>query len=302
MPINASYEYFNAEKAYLEAKTLDKKIVCLEEMIRAAPKHKGSENFLAELKTRWKKFLEKKDKAKKTGKSSIKGIKKEGYQIVLLGFSNSGKSALLASLTNAKPIISEVKFSIKSPEIGTLHHNGYHIQIIEIPAPDSDFFDSGLINTADRILFVVKGLEDYEKLIPYVYKSRGDRMLVVTKSDLMDYQSKRKIQETMRSRKINGILVSSKSGENLSALKDKITENTNYIRIFTKEPGKQKSDNPIVLPSGSNIFDVAESIRKGFSVGVKEIRITGPSSKFPNQKAGMKHKLKDFDIVEFHTR
>ena len=52
MPINAGYEYFNAEKRYLDAQTLDEKITALEEMIKVAPKHKGSENLLAELKTR----------------------------------------------------------------------------------------------------------------------------------------------------------------------------------------------------------------------------------------------------------
>ena len=36
-------------------------------------------------------------------------------------------------------------------------------------------------------------------------------------------------------------------------------------------------------------------------IKIKEIRITGPSSKFSNQVVGLKHKLKDKDIVEFHT-
>ena len=78
MPINAGYEYLNAEKAYLEAQTLEEKIRRLEEMIRTAPKHKGSENLLAGLKTRLKKFLEKKEKGRSVGKSSRKTIKKEG--------------------------------------------------------------------------------------------------------------------------------------------------------------------------------------------------------------------------------
>ena len=36
-------------------------------------------------------------------------------------------------------------------------------------------------------------------------------------------------------------------------------------------------------------------------IKIKETRITGPSSKFPNQTIGLKHVLKDKDIVEFHT-
>ena len=77
MPINAGYEYINAEKEYLNAKTLSDRIRCLEDMIRAAPRHKGSENLLSELKTRLKKFLEKSEKNASVGKGK-KGIRKEG--------------------------------------------------------------------------------------------------------------------------------------------------------------------------------------------------------------------------------
>ena len=61
MPINASHEYLTAEKKYLQAQTLEEKISAIKEMIKTSPKHKGSENLLAELKTRLKKFLEKQE-------------------------------------------------------------------------------------------------------------------------------------------------------------------------------------------------------------------------------------------------
>jgi ribosome-interacting GTPase 1 len=73
------------------------------------------------------------------------------------------------------------------------------------------------------------------------------------------------------------------------------------IRVFTKEPGKPRTEDPIVLSKNSTVKDVAEKILKGFSKKVKETRVTGPSSKFPNQKVGLSHILKDLDIVEFHT-
>ena len=42
MPINASYEYYAAEKKYLAAQTLDEKISTLQDLISASPTHKGS--------------------------------------------------------------------------------------------------------------------------------------------------------------------------------------------------------------------------------------------------------------------
>ena len=83
MPINASYEYFGAEKKYLAAQTIEEKIEGLREMIKTAPKHKGSESLLAELRTRLKKLLEKKEKTRKAGKGK-KGIRKEGFQVALV--------------------------------------------------------------------------------------------------------------------------------------------------------------------------------------------------------------------------
>lgn len=301
MPINAGYEYLNAEKEYLEAKTLDEKIKCLEEMIRTSPKHKGSENLVAELKRRLIKFQEKKEKAKKTGKSSKKGIKKEGYQIVLLGLTNSGKSSLLAKLTNAKPIISSNQFTTKEPEIGTLYHKGMKAQIIDLPSIGSEFLDTGLIHTADKIIILITSLSDLDRINPYLSRATSKRIIAINKSDILTGEQIRKLEETIKSRKLNGIIISTLTCHNIELLKDKIFQDSGFIRVYTKEPGKSPANDPVMLPLNSSVKDVAESIRNGFSKQVKEARITGPSSKFPNQKVGLSHVLKDLDIVEFHT-
>ena len=111
MPINAHPEFTAAEGEYLKARTAEEKIEKLKKMISYAPAHKGGENLRAQLKTRLKKLIEQKDKSKKSGKSSKVGIKKEDMQAVIIGKTNSGKSSLLNSLTNAKPEISFSTFS-----------------------------------------------------------------------------------------------------------------------------------------------------------------------------------------------
>src|SRR3989338_7361186 len=115
MSTNQGYEYFAAEKNYLESKTTEYKISWLEEMIRNFKKHKGSENMLANIKQRLKKLTEKQEKASKTGKSTRKSIRKEGFQIVLLGPPNSGKSSILSKITNAHPNISSTPFTTTFP-------------------------------------------------------------------------------------------------------------------------------------------------------------------------------------------
>ena len=283
MPINASYEYYNAEKVYLEAKTLPEKILALEELIRVSPKHKSSENLLKELRTRLRKLKEKQEKSKKIGKPTKKGIRKEHFQCVLLGLPNSGKSSLLAKLTNARPKISPYSFTTSYPEIGTMDYQGVKAQIIDLPSIGSESLDQGMINTADCLLIVIENLSDLQKISTYLAKANGSKIIILNKSDFLSNEEKRKLEATLKSKKLPGILVSTVTNQNIEQLKELIFKQMHVIRIYTKEPGKPSTKEPIVLPENSTVKNVAESILKGFSSKIKETKITGPSSKFPNQ-------------------
>src|SRR3989344_3635400 len=300
MSTNASPEYAHAEKAYSNAKTLEEKIVCLEEMIRYVPAHKGGESMRADLRTRMKKMIEKSEKAKKTGKSTQKTIKKEGFQCVLLGLPNAGKSTLLSKLTNAKPQISLNPFTTKQPELGSLDYYGVKAQIVDLPSIGSENFDSGIVNTADCIIIVLEDLEDLNKVLQYTKKSYGKNIITINKSDLLSEEQTRKLTEKLRSKKIPAIIISAQNIKNLDLLKETIFNTMESIRVYTKTT-KEPSKIPIVLSKCSTVHDCAEKILKGFSKKVKESRITGPSSKFPNQKVGLSHILKDKDIIEFKT-
>lgn len=302
MPLNAGYEYVNAEKQYFRAQTLDEKIVALEEMIKAAPKHKSSEHHVAELKNRLRRFLEKKEKSKKVGKTTLKSVRKEGFQCVLFGLTNSGKSSLLAKLTNARPKTSQNHFTTKQPEIGALEHNGFRAQVVDLPSIGSEFFDLGIVNTADCIIIVLEKLEQLENVTQCLSRSYGKQIIAINKSDLLSSEEQRKLKEKIKSKKLNAILVSTITDEGIATLKQKIIETMPLIRVYTKEPGRASSNIPMILKRNATVKDAAESILKGFSLRVKETRITGPSSKFPNQKVGLAHVLKDLDIIEFHTK
>ena len=300
MPINAHPEYLAAEKEYHSAYTLEEKIEKLRKMIALAPKHKGAENLRKQLKTRLKKFLEKKEKIKKTGKSTSGGIKKEDMQAVILGFTNTGKSTLISKLTNARPTISEIQFSTTKPSIGMMRYQEVNIQLIENPSIESEYYDKGLTNTADTLILLVKDLEEIEKIKKILEKARGKQIIVFNK--INSEKSIRKISATLSSKRYNFVIISTETDEGIEELKEKIFESFDKIRVYTKEPGKEKSSRPIILEPNSTVEDVAEKILKGFSEKVKETKIWGPSSKFPGQKVGLKHKLKDKDIVEFKTK
>ncbi|MBU1136053.1 MAG: GTPase [Nanoarchaeota archaeon] len=297
---NQSPEYQKAEADFLTAKSNEEKVNALEIMIKECPKHKSSEKMLANLKTRYKKLKEKleKDKKQKKGTSSKKGIKKEGIQIILAGLTNSGKSSLISKLTNASPQIAEYEFTTKQETIGTLDYKGLKFQIIDVPAVNYESFDQGLSNTCDILLIIITAIKDIEIVLPYLEKSCKKRIIVFNKSDLLNSEEKRKIKETLKSKKYNFCMISCKNNEGLDELKEKLLENSGVMRIYTKEPKKQISENPIIMKQESSIKELSKKIFHS-SIKIKEIKITGPSSKFPNQKVSLKHILKDKDIVEF---
>lgn len=303
---NQSPAYQKAQGRFLSAQTLEEKISALEEMIRECPKHKSSENMLANLKTRYKKLKGQLIKSRKSGKSGKTRIKKEEMQAVIIGFTNAGKSSLLSVLTNARPKISQgenIFFTTKFPEIGMVDYSsGIQVQLIEIPAFKSEYYDKGLVNTADAILILIKSIGQINEIKKELDKAKGKKIVVFGKVDLLDEQTKRKINATLQSKKYNFALVSVKTNEGIEELKNKVFQVFDKIRIYTKEPKKEKSKRPIVMKKDSAVRDVAEKILTGFSNKIKETKIWGPSSKFSGQIVGLNHKLKDLDVVEFKTR
>ena len=303
MPVNAHPEYIAAEKEYHTAETDEDKLLALEKMISVLPSHKGAENLRAQIKLRYKRLKEKLEKEKKTKKSSSKqGIKKEDLQAVIIGKTHVGKSSFLSLLTNAKPEIGDYDFVTKLPIVGIMDYNGVKIQLIEIPAVGSDYYDKGLVNSTDTILIMIENLEQIKEIEKIIERAPGKKIFVFSKIDLLSENEKRKINATLSSRKYNFCLISNQTQEGINELKEKLFQSFGKIRIYTKEPGKEKSPNPIVLSPESNVKEVAEKILKGFSNKVKETRIWGPSSKYPGQIVGLQHKLKDLDVVEFRTR
>lgn len=301
MPINAGPEYFKVEKEYLNAKNVPDKIFWLEELIKVAPKHKGSENLLAELRTRLKKLKEKSEKLSKKSGGNKKGIKKEGFQFVIIGKTGVGKSSLLSKLTNATPLIADYPFTTKFPEIGTFVFNGVKAQLIENPGFGSENFDIGLANGADCLIIFINEVNDIDEYTEKLFRATNKRIFVFNKSDLLNENEKRKLRERIKSKRINGVLISCNTLDGFEELTEKMFLEMDIVRVYTKEPGKNPSPDPVVLKIGSNVRDVAEKILKGFSLKIKETRLTGPSGKFSNQKVGLKHILKDRDIIEFHT-
>jgi len=301
MPINAGYEYANAEEKYYKASTDEERLKALEEMLKTAPTHKGSERFRGDIRLKIKKLKVSIVKAKKSGKSTKKGIKKTDMQAILIGLTNSGKSSVLKSLTNTDPKIASYGFTTTEPEIGTLNYNGCNIQIIDMPPIASENFDNGIINNADTILIVIEKIHEIDDILSAIKNKNAKKIIVFNKIDLYEENIKRKITETLKTKKYNFVLISTYKKEGLEELKEKIFKSFNVIRIYTRQPGRKEDEVPVIMPPNSTLEQVAEKILHGYSKKVKFARVWGPSAKFLGQQIGLKHVVKDRDTIEFYT-
>lgn len=302
MPANAHPEFIFAERTYNEAKTIEDKLKALEKMISFAPSHKGGENLRAQLKTRYKNLIEKQDKQKKSGKSSQQGIKKADMQAILVGPPNSGKSTLFEQLTNQTTLITSYPHSTSKPILGTIDYEDVKIQLIDTPSfPNTD---KGLLHTTDILLLTIDNLDQIETSVKEIGPTNAKVLLVITKTDLLSEQEKRKLIANLKSKfKKFQFFLSEKNlkQEDMEELKKTLFKIFPVIRIYTKEPKKNPSKEPMILKKDSTLQEAAEKISKSLKNKIKFAKIWGPSSKFPGQMIGLNHVLKDKDIIEIKT-
>ena len=268
MPTNVTVEYAKAQQKYLNARTREEKIAALEEMLSAAPGHKGAEVLRMQLKQRLAKL---KQKGESKSSRRIITIPKEGdAQVCILGLTQSGKSTLLSSLTNAKPEISNHPFTTVKPEIGTFDYSGVKIQLIEIPSSFQPSLMS-IAQNADSIILIYKNEEELDEL-----------------------------KEILSRYRLNKPLVEVDREDNLSETKEKIWNSLSLIRIYCKEPGKKPETKPMVMKKDSSVRDAAKRLHKDFLKYFRFARVWGSSAKYKGEKVGLDHKLEDKDILEIH--
>jgi len=297
---NQSPFYQKAEQEYSEATTDEERIACLEIMMKEVPKHKSSENMRKNLTNRYKKLKMNVAKQKKSGKGGQAGIKKADMQVVIAGFTNSGKSTMFKTMTGLNTKISPHQFTTYKTQLGTFKFEDAPIQIIDIPSFPNH--DKSLINSTDTILLVIENLAQIKESEKFLYRSPAKIILVLNKIE--DYD-KRKIEANLKSKfkKYSYMIIDclNPTKLELKKLKKKIFDTFPIIRVYTKEPKKEPSKEPMIVKKDSTFKDAAEKIRKGMSGKIKRAKVWGPSSKFGGQVIGLEHILKDKDVIEFQT-
>ncbi len=91
------------------------------------------------------------------------------------------------------------------------------------------------------------------------------------------------------------------SRDRIEDVKWKIWKNLDLMKVYTKQPGKEKDWPPVALKKGATVRHLAEHIHKDFIKKFRFARVWG-FSKYPGQQLGLDYELHDEDVVEFHIK
>ncbi len=117
---------------------------------------------------------------------------------------------------------------------------------------------------------------------------------VVNKSDMIEREEEFQDYD---------LLISAETGDGLEELKDCIFEGLNLIRVYMKERGSDPDkEEPLILNKDSTVEDALNELPGDMKDRFKKAKVTGSSSKFPEQKVGLEHVLEDEDILELNLR
>jgi len=328
MPANLPPEYFDAEKRFRQASSPAEKVLALEELIATIPKHKGTDKLRGDVRVKLsqlRKEAETLRRSKKGGKGDLYVVQREGAaQIALVGFTNSGKSAILASLTKATPVIADYPVSTITPLPGMMPFEDIQIQLVDLPPLGNESTDgwvSGILRVADALLLVLDITDDPEVQAELLIEQLERWRIYVLRSHFSDVVSfgvfKRALlvankndypgteDNFIRLKERYGhlcpcISVSALKKDNLEELKRAIFEISGILRVYSKPPGKDPDlSRPFTIPSGSTVLELAGFIHKDFVPNLKYARIWG-SARFGGQRVEKNYVLKDKDVVEFH--
>ncbi|OHB53246.1 MAG: hypothetical protein A2Y10_00660 [Planctomycetes bacterium GWF2_41_51] len=319
MPANLTPDYFKAEKWFKQAATDEEKILALEEMMRVIPKHKGTEHMRADMRKKLsglKESAEKKKKGLQHGFDIFHIPKAGAGQVALLGLPNSGKSAIVSSITNAKTQVADFPFTTNAPIPGVAQFEDIKIEIVDMPPITAEFAPAGIVNAyrnCDLIGICIDLSGDIAEQVKVCLNFLGEKRLladennplgkkcfiIATKADLSPTEKIDELKKLLI-KPFEVVPVCPDDLDSLEIMLTAIFRLLDIVRVYAKKPG-QPADmkEPFVLHKGATVADLAISIHRELAEKLKNARCWGRNV-HDGQNVHKTHILCDKDIIELH--
>ena len=326
MPANLPPDYYAAESAFRAATTPQAKLEALERMLAIMPHHKGTDHLRAELRTRMAKVQQELSRHHAGTRTDLYIVHREGAgQVAFVGPPNAGKSSLVSALTGATARVAEYPFTTQLPQPAMMPFEDIQVQLVDLPAVSPGATPSwmrGILQTADLLLLVIDldtdpttdldAVRSELAALRVILRSPGTdsateegmisrrAMVVGSKSDLPAAADGADLLDIELQGALPFIATSAQIGAGLSAVRARIVEALDVVRVYAKPPGRPpESGRPFVLDRGATVEDLADRIhhelRQKFVYAVR----------WPDQGSPLRvahdYALQDRDVIEIHT-
>jgi uncharacterized protein len=329
MAANLTVKYYLAEEKYRRAQTSEERLQCLEVMLQVIPKHKGTDHLQAAIRSRLKEArseLQTERDAPKQGRTFR--IPRQGAgTVVVIGAPNSGKSRIVAELTNAEPEVADYPFTTREPFPAMMTWQDVLIQLVDTPPISHTPIEPYLVNyvrTADLVVLaldgssddapedtlnVVQQLENRKTLLDQATGYDADdfsnlrvrTLLAATRADDADPNVRIGLFQEMCPRELPVVHVELQQADSCDLLRDTVYRSLGLIRVYTKAPGQAAVyEKPFAILAGSTVETLAECVHHDFVERLKFAKVWGAGG-HDGQQVGREHALHEGDMVELHT-
>ncbi len=236
-------------------------------------------------------------------------VRREGAaQVALVGAPNAGKSSLLHALSEVQIKIGSYAFTTLRPVPALVRIGGVLVQLVEIPGLIAGAAEDrgggrallGVLRGADAIVYCQDATAPPDALAAVraeVAAAGIDKpsLLAITKMDEADGDAVAAVQAVAPDLPVIGVSII--DDDSLLAFKEAVWRLTGLIRVYLRHNGRVE-DEPLALPAGAAVADVAIAIHKDLAATCRHARVWGPSARFNGQQVGREHRVQDEDVVE----
>jgi len=297
-------------KDALKGKTGEDRAREIKRLLKEIPWNVGDYKRIKDKLRRELKEIEVVEQAKKAARRSSQ-IRKETPQFLVIGETNSGKSTLINSLTNAKIPVGDYPFTTTEPQIGSMMYEKIMFQLIELPAIYEDCWENdrstlAMIYSTDCLIILIRAIKEFNSIM----KELQNQNVVLIKERMQDgfiQTSPRNIPALIIYDKsidqIPSFHLKMVSSERIDLIKKAMFETIKPIRIFTMNAYNEIEEQPIIFYKDHvTVEDVIKKLkRKQVDIFKNAVVLEGgPTGR--RKRVGITYELSDNDVIHltFH--